>query len=535
MASPSTGGSSLDVPLVNDFEDSNGDDNDTSGSATKKAAFLLLVVVGLAALMLNGCPHSKNQSTFDASFAEVHTLEDGGPKTYGMDVSWPIHGSISERNDFRRPEDRFAKNSRHDTYIKHLQGCRAHYGKFSKAAARTCDTYEFDRLLMNKRQPQSMENYTDVGFKKIRAPPRVAKIIQDFWEQNKDKQVPEVWPEGNIYLNHWESPSMMVSVDDTGLRGSGYHLKRNIWDSAQSTISQWAGGQDVTPVSMYGIRVYTNGSLLVPHVDRLPLVASAMINVAQEVEEDWPMEVYSHKTGMAHNVTLHPGDMLLFESHSVVHGRPFPLKGKFYAMIFIHFEPTGRTALKQRVGVDEQYRQAVQDGVGGQSSSEQSSLLPPYIRRFSPEEEHWQRENPGGWRSPAMSPASFELQPDDNGNSAAEEQQPKQPEEHQAARDGDIAYWEAALDKAANQYKLVNRRDAYGWQPIHESATNGREDLVDLLLRHGANINARTHGGRGGTPLFLAQHKLGSHHPIVSFLVDRGALSIPPDSFREEL
>jgi hypothetical protein len=32
------------------------------------------------------------------------------------------------------------------------------------------------------------------------------------------------------------------------------------------------------------------------------------------------------------------GDMVLYESHSVIHGRPFPLKGKFYANIFIHFE-----------------------------------------------------------------------------------------------------------------------------------------------------------------------------------------------------
>ena len=87
-------------------------------------------------------------------------------------------------------------------------------------------------------------------------------------------------------------------------------------------------------------------------------------------------EVYDHN-GIAHNVTLEPGDMLLFESHSAIHGmclssnntdvynlfwfcalrglmvsclssfqlyvgHPFPLKGRFHAMIFIHFEPTGK-------------------------------------------------------------------------------------------------------------------------------------------------------------------------------------------------
>mmetsp|Transcript_33234 Transcript_33234/g.40766 ORF Transcript_33234/g.40766 Transcript_33234/m.40766 type:complete len:115 (-) Transcript_33234:138-482(-) len=107
---------------------------------------------------------------------------------------------------------------------------------------------------------------------------------------------------------------MMVSVDDTSLRGSGSALKTTIWENARSTIEEWTGGQDISPTSMYGIRVYQEGAVLVPHLDRLPLVASAMVNVAQDVDEDWPIEIYDHD-GVAHNVTLAPGDMLLFESH----------------------------------------------------------------------------------------------------------------------------------------------------------------------------------------------------------------------------
>ena len=43
--------------------------------------------------------------------------------------------------------------------------------------------------------------------------------------------------------------------------------------------------------------------------------------------------------GKAENVTMKPGDVILYESHSVLHGRPFPLKGKYFANIFAHFEP----------------------------------------------------------------------------------------------------------------------------------------------------------------------------------------------------
>ena len=39
----------------------------------------------------------------------------------------------------------------------------------------------------------------------------------------------------------------------------------------------------------------------------------------QDVDEPWPMEIYD-QDGNAHNVTLEPGDMLLFESASAIHG-----------------------------------------------------------------------------------------------------------------------------------------------------------------------------------------------------------------------
>ncbi len=148
-------------------------------------------------------------------------------------------------------------------------------------------------------------------------------------------------------------------------------------------------------------------------VDRLPLVASAILNVAQDLDEDWPTEIYDHE-GRAHNVTLRPGEMLLFESASCIHGHPFPLRGKFYASMFIHFEPTGRPLEMTNDGifylkgskspkdrkrdhqVDLQYRVDTQMGYGGQSSSF-DGMLPPYIQRESPEEAHWLEQHPTGW------------------------------------------------------------------------------------------------------------------------------------------
>jgi hypothetical protein len=108
-------------------------------------------------------------------------------------------------------------------------------------------------------------------------------------------------------------------------------------------VIEWTG-EELTACSLYGIRVYPTGAVLNTHVDRIPLVASAIINVDQDLDEPWyvfiyscdttwywialtifvcsiyrPLEVYGHD-GKATNVTMEPGDMILYESHSVLHG-----------------------------------------------------------------------------------------------------------------------------------------------------------------------------------------------------------------------
>jgi len=132
--------------------------------------------------------------------------------------------------------------------------------------------------------------------------------------------------------------------------------------------------------SLYGIRVYKENSILATHVDRMPLISSCIINVAQDVEEDWPIEVIGHD-GKAHNITMEPGDMVLYESHSVLHGRPFALKGKFYANVFIHFEPLEPYAEQQQ-------------GTTGHPDD-----LPLYIQEGSVEAKYWREDHPNFRRS----------------------------------------------------------------------------------------------------------------------------------------
>ena len=218
-------------------------------------------------------------------------------------------------------------------------------------------------------------------------------LLTGHWEKNKHKMEQEVWPSGSTYVNHWASPTYMVAVENTKLRGAGSKLKERVWAAAKGTIEQWTG-MELEPTSMYGIRMYTDGAVLNPHADRLPFVSSCIINVDQDVDEPWPLEVYDRQ-GNAVNVTMEPGDMVLYESGSLIHGRPFPMKGRFYANIFIHFQPTGRP-------------------LGDATDDYLDSLdefYPPYIVPNSPEIPHWRQMNPHGWKRPAPSPSSGMTEP----------------------------------------------------------------------------------------------------------------------------
>lgn len=316
-------------------------------------------------------------------------------------------------------------------------------------------------------------------------------LILQHWEANKDNMVEESWPKGSIYLNYWESKTYMVAVEDRNLRGAGDKLKEKIWDAAKTTIEAWTN-VELQPTSMYGIRVYTEGAILSPHVDRLPLVSSCIINVAQDVDEPWPLEVYD-RDGNAVNVTMEPGDMVLYESASTLHGRPFPLKGRSYANIFIHFEPTGRPLNDHSNGWVE----------------ELDDFLPPYLIPGSEGAEQWSAENPGGWNKP--SPA-FPVQNFD------------QPAGHYAAATGDF-YTLKELSEADPQ--SLHRKDPNGWLPIHEAVRAGHTDIVELLIEKGAHKDART-GTRnnGSSPLNMALEFHGEDHPLTAFLLAIGAQDI---------
>lgn len=297
----------------------------------------------------------------------------------------------------------------------------------------------------------------------------------------------------------------MVSVEDTSLRGAGNNIKRHVWDAARDTIQEWTG-EELTDCSMYGIRVYTEGALLATHVDRMPLVSSAILNVDQDVDEPWPIEVYGHD-GNAYNITMEPGEMVLYESHSLLHGRPFPLKGRFYANIFIHFEPTGHSLRHQAHEAAAEVARGARDK-DTTNHLQEADGLPPYIKRGTIEEERWRRSHPDKKKTSAERDSST------TGSTPA----------HFAAQAGNIQELNNVIESMAH---LLDAKDANGWTPLHEGARGGHESVVRLLVEKGASINEKTLHGE--TPLYWSIKQNGVDHPISKLLMELGALNIGPD------
>ena len=130
----------------------------------------------------------------------------------------------------------------------------------------------------------------------MQLPSHIQKRLDDFWQDNKGEEHEEQWPAGNTYTNHWESPTYMLPLGDPKLKGGGSELQKILLDSVQTTLEAWTG-QSLVFTSSYGIRIYKEDAVLSPHIDRLPLVTSAIVNVAQNVDEPWVLELIGHNGG----------------------------------------------------------------------------------------------------------------------------------------------------------------------------------------------------------------------------------------------
>ena len=119
--------------------------------------------------------------------------------------------------------------------------------------------------------------------------------------------------------------------------------KSYIFNLLKTQAEKWIGNKFLLEgTTAYGLRKYMRGATLSAHLDHLRThVISAILNINQKVDSDWPLQIFDHD-GKLHNVFLKPGEMVWYESAKLVHGRSAPFNGSYFENIFVHFMPASQ-------------------------------------------------------------------------------------------------------------------------------------------------------------------------------------------------
>jgi len=188
-----------------------------------------------------------------------------------------------------------------------------------------------DDEIFTKNTNSKIKCYTEEGFKKVKFNEQLFSEIVNFYSQNRNKDQNEHIDGNFVYIpESEEKASKLVELPNK--------LKEKIHSALKDPLEEWSN-ISLEPTFVYGIRIYNNGSVLVPHRDREHThIISAIINIDQEVSEDWPLVIEDHFY-RKHEVILKPGEVIYYESSKLLHGRPIPLNGKSFANVFCHFMP----------------------------------------------------------------------------------------------------------------------------------------------------------------------------------------------------
>ena len=68
------------------------------------------------------------------------------------------------------------------------------------------------------------------------------------------------------------------------------------------------------------------------------MIVPFQIFTPQDVDEDWPLQIFDH-SGKLHEIILKAGEMVWYESASLIHGRVKPLNGSYFENLFVHYMP----------------------------------------------------------------------------------------------------------------------------------------------------------------------------------------------------
>lgn len=243
---------------------------------------------------------------------QYDTLHEGSPVTKGKKyiiTSWWRENTWDPANDSQNITTPFIKNTFKDT--------------------------------VKVNNYQDLPRVTKEGFKVVKCPTKPWNIIKETYDLLKHTIKEEVWPGKDQVIKGEGITSDILNLE---------HLKairQVIHEQLQPLHKEWSN-REILPTAVYGIRSYNKGATLITHRDKVGThhISSIIIvdkdlncgcSKTKGVENDWALDIQDHE-GKWHKVYAEIGDIILYESAVLEHGRLEPFKGNYFRNFYVHYK-----------------------------------------------------------------------------------------------------------------------------------------------------------------------------------------------------
>ena len=194
---------------------------------------------------------------------------------------------------------------------------------------------------VEKKEFSSVEDFprfTDNGFSLLKCPEETWNLIKESYELLKDKKETEEFTGKKEFIVGGDTEIM--SFDHLP------SVRKLIHQQLLKSHEEWVK-ESLLPSFVYGIRSYTKGATLTPHVDRIATHhISSIVIVDKDLAcgcqskpnaDDWPLDIQGHD-GDWYKVYAQPGDMILYESAVCEHGRKETFGGTYFRNFYVHYK-----------------------------------------------------------------------------------------------------------------------------------------------------------------------------------------------------
>ena len=177
--------------------------------------------------------------------------------------------------------------------------------------------------------------FTPLGYKTLKLPDYLKNALKNIWLDNMENSTNENTNNSDKFVYH--------SNKKLDLRNINSLMFNLITTHVHTLLSKWTKLNKLIWHQTYGFREYKQNATLPFHVDRYKThVLSAIINVHQyEINKPWPLILYDHNKKYTELYFDEDTDIVLYESATIIHGRPLALYGKSYVNLFAHFSTEG--------------------------------------------------------------------------------------------------------------------------------------------------------------------------------------------------